>query len=275
MIFSCLPPQGKCEWQHLRGFVSHLNTIDGKSYTRSRCLDVENRKGEEPEVLLESPNEISVVIERKSVVWPREYLRDHGNEHCLGDIVFARLDDLFRDSAYQLAYNEVSLKGKKKREVEEIAKQITSTVLSDLTGAKSPRGIGNRKPIPWRLRPLDPRERNESTPEVGLGITVWGEIEPDYTPSEILQRQAVAKSGYAREFERAAKKAARKFVSYSDCLKLLLVQFYGSSSLLVLEEDIIDVIQSAQLPNLIDQVWVAQQDWISLDDYEIAWRRIR
>ena len=276
MIFSCLTPQGKCEWEHLSGFVSHFNATLGKSYSRSACLDVGNRNGKEPEVLLEAPGETPIVIERKFVVWPSDYPANHGNEHIFGDRIFARLSDKFSDSVYRLTVHEQDLEGKKKREVEKIAKQIADIVLVNLNQAKSPRGIGGSEPIHWSLRPLDPRERYENTPEVGLEIDTWGEpVELDYPSSEVLRLAAEAKSGYAQEFERAANNAAPKFAAYAHCLKLLLVQFYGSSSLLVTDEDIIEVVQSARLPGVIDQVWVAQDDWVTPYDYEVAWQRVR
>ena len=276
MIFSCHIPEGPCEWQHLRGFVSHFNATHGKSYSRSACLDVANRKGKEPEVLLEAPGETPIVIERKFIAWPSDYLANHGNEHIFDDLILARLSDKFSDSAYRLAVHERDLKGKKKREVEKIAKQIADIVLVNLNQAKSPRGIGGSEPIHWSLRPLDPRERYENTPEVGLEIDTWGEpVELDYPSSEVLRLAAEAKSGYAQEFERAANNAAPKFAAYAHCLKLLLVQFYGSSSLLVMDEDIIEVVQSARLPGVIDQVWVAQHDWVTQYDYEVAWQRVR
>ena len=284
MIFSCHIPVGPCEWQHLRGFVSHFNATHGKSYSRSACLDVGSRNRKEPEVLLEAPGETPIVIERKFVAWPSDYLANHGNEHIFDDLILARLSDKFSDSAYRLAVHERDLKGKKKREVEKIAKQIADIVLVNLNQAKSPRGIGGSEPIHWSLRPLDPRERYENAPEVGLEIDTWGEPEgmigggiqkPDEIRNEFLRRQAEAKSGYTQEFERAANNAAPKFAAYAHCLKLLLVQFYGSSSLLVMDEDIIEVVQSARLPGVIDQVWVAQDDWITPDDYEVAWQRVR
>ena len=72
MIFSCFPPQEKCEWFHLREFVDRYSRSVGKAYTLTACLDVEGRSDKEPELLLNAPEETPIVIERKSVVWPRE-----------------------------------------------------------------------------------------------------------------------------------------------------------------------------------------------------------
>ena len=136
MIFHCFPYELKCEWRHLSNFVTKFNDIHGKMYARSACLDVENRNGREPELLLESPGEIPIVIERKSIVWPSDYLSDHRNEHHLQECISDLLSDVFNDSLYQLTVHEEFLKGKKNREVREIAKQIACVVKDSQTEAK-------------------------------------------------------------------------------------------------------------------------------------------
>ena len=278
MIFTCFPPQEKCEWFHLREFVDRYNSSRGKAYTLTACLDVEGRSDKEPELLLNAPGETPIVIERKSVVWPREeYFADHRNEHDLHDLFVDRirsLGDPFTDSVYQLTVNARSLRGKRKRDVERLAEQIADIVLSDHDTAKSPRGIGSREPIPWRFRPLSRGERDESVPETGIGLVVWEEPEPS-EPSEIRQRIETAKAGYASEFERSAQAAAEKFVKYSHCQKLLLVQFCGDGSGWLQDEDIVEIIKSAPLPQMIDQVWLACPEWVSDYDHEVTWEHVR
>ena len=269
MMFHCSPPQGKCEWVHLRDFVAHFNTSHGPRYIRSRCLDVENSSEKEPEVLLEAPACVPVVIERKSVVWPKGHISDHSKEHHLDEILFGRLRGRFRDAPYRITFNEVSLKGKKKKEIEAIAEQISGTVLSNLPMAKSQSGIGSSLPVPWHLIPISHWERDETYPEVGLGIFFESEGFQADTRDKILP-----KKGYAQRFKREAKNAAEKFAKYDYCIKLLLVQFYGDGSVWLGDEEIIKIIQSAKLPTLIDQVWVAWEDWVSEYDYEIAWKRV-
>ena len=278
MIFSCFPAEEKCEWFHLREFVDRYNSSRGKAYTLTACLDVERRSEKEPELLLNAPEETPIVIERKSVVWPREeYFSDHRNEHDLHDLFLDRIHSLgnpFTDSAYQLTVNARSLKGKKKREVGRFAEQIADIVLSDPITAKAPRGIGSREPIPWRFRPLSRGERDETVPETGIGLVVWEEAEPS-EPSEVRERIETAKAGYASEFERSAQAAAEKFAKYSHCQKLFLVQFCGHGSAWLQDEDIVEIIKSAPLPEVIDQVWLACPEWVSEYEHEVTWEHIR
>ena len=100
------PSTRKCEWYHLKDFVGSYNRGRGIAYTLKACLDVEGRSDKEPELLLNAPGEIPVVIERKTVVWPRdEYFSDHRNEHDLLDMFLDRVrshGNPFTDSVYQL-----------------------------------------------------------------------------------------------------------------------------------------------------------------------------
>ena len=278
MIFSCFPPEEKCEWSHLRDFVEHYNNIRGKGYTLTACLDVEGRSEKEPELLLEAPWETPIVIERKAVVWPRDtYFSDHRNEHDLHDLFVSKIrsrGNPFTDSAYQLSVNANSLKDRNKREVKRFAEQIAAIVLSDHITAKAPRGIGNREPIPWRFRPLAPHERDETVHGTGIGLVVREETEPSEL-SETREPIETARTGYASEFERSARAAADKFAKYSHCEKLLLVQFCGHASDWLQDEDIVEIIKSAQLPGVIDQVWLASAEWVSEYDHVIAWEHIR
>ena len=126
MIFSCFPPDGKCEWNHLSGFVARYNDMFGTTYRRSACLDVETRDEKEPELLLEAPGESPIVIERKSVVWPHEYFSDHRNEHDLRRFFVDKVRSAgnpFSHSAYQLIVDAESLKGKTKKQFRNLRKR--------------------------------------------------------------------------------------------------------------------------------------------------------
>jgi hypothetical protein len=277
-MFSCLPPDNGCEWADLREFVSRFNKLRGKAYYKSACLDKERRNTKEPEVLLEAPGEDPIVIERKSIVWPpgNEYLADHHKSHQLLDDFVRRLnqrDNPFTEFPYRLTVKARDLKGKGQREVARFAEEIADVVLSNPANAKSARGIGRPDPIPWRFRALSPHERDETIPSTGIGIEVWGDGMSE--TRDIPYRIEEEKSGYAKEFNRWADNAAEKFAQYAHCRKLLLVQFFGDSSLWMGDEEIVEIIKAADLPKMIDEVWVARQDWVSLNDYEIAWEHIR
>ena len=275
MMFSCLPPDTICEWASLRDFVGHYNSLRGTAYRRTACLDVEKGNTKEPEVLLEAQGEIPIVIERKSIVWPpgREYLADHHKSHQLLADFVRRLnlrDNPFTESPYQLTVKARDLKGKGQRQVARYAAELADMVLSNPTNAKSERGIANSDPIKWCFRALSPDEIDETIPGTGIGIEVWED-----ELSESGDNRIRIEEGYAKEFNRWTENAAEKFAQYAHCRKLFLVQFFGDSSAWLGDQEIVEMIEAAHLPKMIDEVWVARQEWVSLNDYEIAWEHIR
>ena len=273
MVFSCFPPQTDCEWANLRDFVIRFNQDHGTKYVKTECLDKDTTR-KQPEVLLQAIGERDIVIECKSVVWPADYFRNHDNEHHIEDRLFKSLDDTFRDAAYQLTISEDSLSGKKQSEVAQYAELIAREISSRQTDAKS-HGIGNSEPIPWSLRPLGPHEIDEGDPTTGIRFVTLGPDTFGRDHSELLQEFEAAKVGYAEEFQRTLERAAPKFDEYADCLKMLLVSFCGECSRIMSEDDVLEIIESATLPHLIDQVWLAQENWVSEHNYEIAWLQVR
>ena len=276
MIFTCFPPQGKCEWANLIGFVREYNRMYNKAYVRAACLDVEEHNSKEPEVLLEAPGGISIVIERKAVVWPRHYFSDHANMHDFLKLFNAVMDDRFRDSLYQLMVTPDSLNGKTKRQIKDDAEQLAAIVMANQTSARSSVGIGQDKPTWWRFRPLSIYERADFAPNAaGVGINVMESVWSIWSSDDSQEDYEVVEAGYSGEFERAASAAVEKFTNYGDHLKLLLVQFDGEGGSVLEDEDEISIIQSAGLPERIDQVWLARHEWVNASDFEVAWERAR
>ena len=85
MVFHChhdFSLDTKCEWTFLTSFVAQYNKEHKTDFQRFRCLDVELRNTAKPEVLLvDSSNGNTMVIERKSIVWPSIYIADHKAWH--------------------------------------------------------------------------------------------------------------------------------------------------------------------------------------------------
>ena len=273
MVFSCFPPQTDCEWANLRDFVIRFNQDHGTQYERTECLDKDTTK-KLPEVLLQAPGERDIVIECKSIVWPPNYFRDHDHEHDIADRLFKLLGDTFHDGAYQLTISEEYLSGKKQSEVGQYAERIAQEISSRQTDAES-HGIGDLEPIPWSFRLLGSHEIEEGERATGVRIVILGRSTFGRDHSELIQEYEAAKAGYAEEFERTLERAAPKFEEYADCLKMLLVRFCGEGSSILSEDDVLEIIKSATLPHLIDRIWVAQEDWVSEHDYEVAWLQVR
>ena len=281
VIFSCLTPGGECEWFHLKDFVDAFNAINGTSYYRSMCIDAygpENkqpaRAPKRPEVMIEAEGEAPIVIERKAVVWPPKFQRDHSKEHYLPSRVIELLGEEFRDSVYELKIHSEDLRGKNLRQVDEFGSQIAHLISSHSDRAKSSRGIGGRNPIRWGIRPLSPHEFDRPNWKSGFKVTIDVPSVWDLEPIEIREHRKATLAGFAKRFVREASRAGEKYGEYADCQRLLVVQFFGESEL-INSEEIVDTVKAARIPMQIDQVWLTGREWVSDDDYELAWERVR
>ena len=281
VLFWCLPPDSKCEWANLRRFVDDYNSAHGTAYSHTACLDVSERNSRQPEVRLDSPGEPSLVIERKSVAWPSgEYFADHRHEHQLGSLVQNRIhavDDSFSESLFQLTLSALALKGRKKTEMRAAAHQIADHILSSRDAAKSQRGVAGRQPIPWHFGPARFVDEDERPPGAWCLIQVEdGELDFGSSLEEFRRQRKSAREGYTAEFRSCVKAAAGKFADYGDCRRVLVVQFFGSmADARVSDADLIEIVRTAEIPAVIDEVWVAYHDWVSASDYEVAWRHVR
>ena len=202
------------------------------------------------------------------------YYRDHEHEHHLAERLSELLIGMCRDRAYELSYHESSLKGRKRSEVERYAKRIAREIRSNRSQAEY-RGVSGKEPIPWSFRPLGVHEINQDEPATGIRVTVDVRSIFEMNPTEYERTVAAAKAGYGHEFRRTLQSAAPKFREFSDCLRMLLVQFCGEGSTILREEDLIDIMKSASLPTQIDEVWLAWQDWEDDHSYKLRWKRVR
>ncbi len=73
---------------------------------------------------------------------------------------------------------------------------------------------------------------------------------------------------------RRLSEAEEKFRAYRDHLKVVVLECYGPWWALD-ENDVAIFLSQEALPPLIDQIWVAIQDWVSEWDYEIGYKRLR
>lgn len=262
MAFNCKPPSSKCEWSIIFRFVEEFNSLNGTSYRLSKCLDLEYRESKQPEVLLESKDHIPMVVERKTVLWPKNYLSDHMNFHYFSGRVSKVINSLFQDNVYGLYIHKRTIRNKTKKEINNIADEITRKLKNNIDKAKSPLGIKDNEPIPWGFNPLSPQEINDNYPNKGIVFTEIGES---------IICNAEAKQGFTDEFKKVLDSAAEKFKRYKKYLKILLVQFHGENSFLEEEK----IINEAKLPELIDQIWIAEPEWINDYDYIITWKLVR
>jgi hypothetical protein len=96
---SCIPVSGGCERHATDALVEHMNCIEGTRYEHRACLDQVDKTRPQPECLyVNVDDDLRMVIERKSIMWPETYAYEHSKEHDLGHSILAGLAGIdFRD----------------------------------------------------------------------------------------------------------------------------------------------------------------------------------
>ncbi len=270
-MFHCLPSNTKCEWIKLRSFVKQFNDKFNTDYTLAKCLDVFDRNGKQPEILLDCPNKKSMVIEHKVIVCPNDYLKFHRTEHEFGDFFFERLDlASFKDNLYILELNSKQLRGNK-REIKKMAHQIADSVAKYHDRIVETGGIKSSIPIPWIFREIINGEVDEDAPDVGVGIQF---VEPsvvfDAHFEELLHE---ARAGLLSQLEKKLNDTSVKFQNYADCLKILVIEVHGDSDLLI-GNDIEELLKVVKIPSNIDQIWSTEQSFFSESNYDVLYDQI-
>lgn len=284
-MFSCFNPDKtpghRCEWKggNLQEFVKQYNQKCGTTYELVECLDapkqgVQQSGLKQPEVLLKGRrNEKPMVIERKQVV-TETYAMHHGNLHVLYEMIPEALTPYFGDALYALEIADASLRGKWKRDVQVAAREISEHVIANLENVKGGTAVGGRRPFPWRFGLVPAHARGDNAPEIGVGVEIHGSGDLSDEPQALLRQVEEAYVEMKRVLEQRLAEAEPKFLTYQDYLKVVVLEFYGDRSLLD-EDEAKKMVAEVALPALIDEVWVAQHDWISAWDYEIGYGRVR
>lgn len=266
MMIGCFPPCSHCrprfEEEHIERFLVHYNAYHNSSYYIERLLDVENRNDRQPEALLRSPGLIDVVIENKIVVWPPTHFMTHRNHHFLSRHFLDRIriqGNPFVGAAYQLRVQDSHLSRVRQTEIQRIAYTIADSVLLHASEVRASDGIRYSEPIPWSFRQMSSYELEDSDPTEGISVSVVSE------GADLMQHMQALRAGNTAEFERLAFDASRKFANYHSHWKLFLVQF--AEEMMAHEEEN-EIVRSAQIPDLIDEVWLETDEWITDADYE-------
>lgn len=157
MLFDGLPPDSSCEWRGLISFIAAYNSRYGTAYGRDVCADVEFRDKPALEVLLKSPGEPPIAIERKSIAWPKdEHLADQRKEERFTERFVAAVgigDGAFDEALSRLVVHEKSIRDRNMWEVESAATSIGSVVASRLEEAKSHGGLAGNRALQLELWP--------------------------------------------------------------------------------------------------------------------------
>jgi hypothetical protein len=264
-LFSHHDRRGKCEWFEggLEQFASHYNATLGTDFNRTECLDVVRIGGstaKQPEVLLTNKaNGEQMVIERKSVVWPPDYILRHNNEHLFADTVWNITRGCFGDRCYELLVSGKQMEKLDSKRIKSVATEIGSAIVT-MDVSKLP--VRRTSPVGWMFRRANVHEHGDRK---GIVVIHQDSVEMD----DFLDESA--KAGTTSQIQKELTAASLKFVEYPRARKLVLLDFFGTK---LWEDDIPPLMNEVQIPENIDEIWMSKRDWISEDDFEIGYERL-
>jgi len=281
-MFSCFNPNKrvgpKCEWQggNLRNFVKQLNKDRGTTYALKECLDVAecgtpSARDKQPEVLVTgSQSEQPMVIERKQVV-SESYAKHHANQHLIYETIPEVLLPHLNGDLYALEIDDCDLRDKRKYKLQAEAQAIADQVVEKISAVIQGVAIAGDKPFPWQFGRVHPIDRDESTPDAGIGVNIKTRSIFSTNRLSLIEQ---TRAEYKELVQRRLAEAAPKFETYLDHRKVVVLEFYCDWWLLD-EDDAREIVNEITLPPLIDEVWMTIADWVSESDYEVAYERVR
>jgi hypothetical protein len=200
-----------------------------------------------------------MVIERKSVVWPPDYILKHNNEHNFADTIWTETAGRFNDACYELRVSGRQIEAIDARHIKGFAKQIGSCI-AGLKSSQLP--FRGSHPIGWIFF-----RANEHEYEGRKGIVV---VESDEMRlDDFLDEDA--KDGTASVMQKELDAASLKFDGYSNATCVVLLDFFGTE---LTEDDIPPLMASISVPVKVDEVWMSKRDWKSEDAYDIGYERL-
>ncbi len=256
MVFFHCFRDGKCEWLDggLRGFVAQFNEAFGKDYDLSKCPDIYDRTRKQPEVLLESKslNYQPVVIERKKVVYPDKYYEKHRLSHdffaCFRALYEKELEPHLHKGMYELRIGEDALGSYTKRKLPVLSKSIIEHISNNLKTFLINDRISSNAPISWCFRQIPP----EPDALYDSGLEIWTTTQ--FSASALAE----AEKGIKSQLIRHLPAIDQKFQEYAQCLKILVLEICGDAFSIPSLDEIVEMVNSADIPSSIDQIWLAE-----------------
>jgi hypothetical protein len=269
-IHSCFRGQReKCEWGFiLRDFVRKYNSKFGTCYDLQKCLDVSDSSRPQPEVILTAEGSGSLLIERKQIVLPSDYLKHHNRVHEFfdeGSYVYSEITKVLPPALYQLTLIQDELTSKDCKSVRARLKEVIDVIVAGRNTFQKHQFLEQRQPFFWRFCQLDDEDRKS-----GVVMEVFGS---GGFSSPVVDGEAVNK--FSGLFSKWIRETEKKFAGHEHSNGVLLLELVGDYFLFPTEEEIIEIINKYPLPECINQIWVTDAAWIDENDYEIDYECIR
>jgi hypothetical protein len=261
---NCLPESGGCERPFTDAFIAYLNEVERSNFTHRVCLDVSERRTAQPEALYKDDGTSkSLVIERKSLPWPLDFVHRHKNDHVAADVVQKSLQGLPTTELYELEL-PMLISGRQK-DVEAFAENAGVAIRRNWSAIIAGRRFkGGQGKMWWRFGRVSENARQEDDPACGIKITWTGPsmVFEDYLDPEHLPEELVAK------IQKIYTSCTAKFSSYEDARRILVID--PLEDLRYKDNEFWSLVFKAfPPPAAIDEIWSGFYDLVT--DTESDW----
>ena len=253
---SCLPTSNKCEWVKLQPLVVEYNKIYGTDFKLIKCLDIKERQRPQPEIRLKDEvTEDYMVIEHKSIVWPRDKAKKHKVFHEVSECVITEVEAMFCGKPYVLRFFSKVELDRKTRDA--LIGEIVLALTTNMSRIESGGALGSRKFIPWKFC-IDKEYDHEGicVEEIDLNCEDPTLIEIEKMKKEILDFT-----------QNAFYRSIAKFFDYTTDIKVVALSYYCDE---YIEFD--ELFKCLLIPDCVDQVWVEKENWLNEMESTITYR---
>lgn len=218
----CLPDSGNCERHHTDAFIIILNEIDNREYRHVACLDQIYRNTPQPEALYKDQRtREDLVVERKTVFWPEDYILRHKNDHHLMELIASSTSDIFTDATYELTLPYLIAMSQKELEI--FSSNIVNGIRKNLSNVENMELINKIEcGYKWLFRKLHPCDSEDFGLAKGLVVN-WkvDAIDPDIGDSSY----AIPK--LRPQLTKIYLSCHTKFANYRNARRVLLLDQQG------------------------------------------------
>jgi hypothetical protein len=248
---SCLPSASKCEWRDLKHFVDHLNCTESVDFTRTTCLDLcGNSNSKQPEVLCTASNNVTLVIERKSIVWPENYAAKHKAEHRFFQLLIDKLSPLLDANApYELRLSPLNSTSDKI--LAQQSDEIKNFVDQRVTKLNAGETLTSQQPLAFSIRKQKSSERDSDDPESGICISMH-EAEIKLTDGD-----GQIESKFIDLLSRLLASAPEKFSNYKQSRRMVLLQPISVGLFESICSHECRLLGEISIPRCIQEIWLA------------------
>jgi hypothetical protein len=244
----------------LAPFVEHYNAVKGTQFLFAARLDRTGPEAQPEAEYRDATTGSKLVIERKSIIYPRDFAQLHQTLHELSGTLDRPLADILDASrAYRLIFNKV--RGNR-TEMKSLAEIICERITADL--ALIHQGYEITDPTPGREWIFyEEREFDRDYFEPGTGVIYEFKGE-----RRVLDLDSEAPGDLLQDLSKHLQSASRKFAPHPDATRLLALDTFGALQIMTdFNWDVL--LRNVTIPENIDEIWLTKHAMIT--DMECGW----